>query len=45
MNITSDTLIIAKAIGPSAKPNNVAEAFVMMPTISSLGAISTVTSQ
>jgi len=27
----------AKAILPSAKPSNVAEAFVMMPTISTLG--------
>src|SRR6516225_6797313 len=44
-NITSDALMTAKAILPSANSSNVAEVLVMVPTISTPGAISRVTSQ
>ena len=43
--MTLDALMTAEAILPSDKPSDAAEAFVMMETISTPGAISRVTSQ
>jgi hypothetical protein len=43
--ITLDALMTAEAVLPSAKPSDAAEAFVMMETISTPGAISKVISQ
>src|SRR5215469_399497 len=43
--ITLDALITAEATLPSAKPSDAAEAFVMMETISTPGAISRITSE
>jgi len=43
--ITLDALMTAEAILPCDKPSDAAEAFVLMETISTPGAISRVTSQ
>jgi hypothetical protein len=43
--MTLDALMTAEALLPSAKPSDATEAFVMMETISTPGAISRVTSQ
>src|SRR5215831_10763682 len=43
--MTLDALMTAEATLPSVKPSDAAEAFVMMETISTPGAISRVTSQ